>query len=323
MTDRHDYLPRVRRLAGELVGRRLVRVLRLLDIELEEDADLRREWGPALLETDDGRRLRADVDEAKANLLLSELPADDRELDARLGRLRVRPPIVTDDPNDPLRALVTQPIEHVEEISREPDPTWEGAWELCGLRLTLAGGSQVLLGTDLTDVNLPGAWFLLPDEADPALRYAPLAVPPHGVRYEYATGLENAPSDPFGRTELAIEPDGAARLDHRHVGRHRAWTARVDPQVLERLQATLERAGFPNVASHPVPAGAAIRTLVAERHGVREGVHVAWHAAKDLPGYDEAFAILDSLVRQMSEDTVKAAPDTLPPAVVDLRRVAG
>jgi hypothetical protein len=320
MSDLDDYVPRVRRLAGALAGRRLTAVLRLLDIEPEPGADLRREWGPVLLETEDGARWRADVDEAKANLLLFELPADDRELDARLGDLRVRPPIVTDSPSDPLRALVTEPIERVEEISREPDPTWQGAFELCGLRLTLANGPRVLLGTHLTDLEVPGTWLLLPEEADTALRYAPLETT-SGVRIEYATGLENAPGDPFGRTELVIEPDGAARLEHRHVGRHRAWTGRIDPQVLERLQAALERAGFPNVARHPVPAGATIRTLVAERDGSREGVHVAWHAAKDLPGYDEAFAILDSLVRQMSEDTVKAAPDSLPPAVAELRRV--
>lgn len=39
--DPHDYLPRVRELAGALVGRRLLRVLRLLDIEA--DGDPRRE----------------------------------------------------------------------------------------------------------------------------------------------------------------------------------------------------------------------------------------------------------------------------------------
>jgi hypothetical protein len=61
---------------------------------------------------------------------------------------------------------------------------------------------------------------------------------------------------------------------------------------------------------------------VADSGKERRGVQVAWHAAKDLPGYDEAFGILDSLVRQMSEDTVAAAPDTLPASITELRRVA-
>ncbi len=143
-----------------------------------------------------------------------------------------------------------------------------------------------------------------------------------GLTIHYGTGNENAPGDPFGRTDLTIGPDGSARLDHRHIGQHRAWTGVIDDAVLQRLHAALERSAFPQVDQHPIPPGSALRTLVVESpESGRSGVHVAWHAAKDLAGYDELFEILDSLVRQMSEDSVTATPDTLGPVVSDLRRV--
>ncbi len=137
---------------------------------------------------------------------------------------------------------------------------------------------------------------------------------------EYNAGLEHAPGDPFGRTELSIEADGRARLVHRHLGRVRAWTARIDPVALATLWAALEHGGFPEVARHRIPGGAAMRTVIAHNAGSARSVSVAWHAASDLAGYREAFASLDSIVRQMSEDTVQAAPNTLALVVSELVR---
>lgn len=137
----------------------------------------------------------------------------------------------------------------------------------------------------------------------------------------YSAGSENAPGDPFGATELVIEPSGRARLDHRHVGLHRAWTGQVDAGVLERLRRLLDDAGFPQMERDPLPAGATLRTLVADQDGQRTGVRVEWNRAQELPVWKDAFAILDSLVRQLSEDTFHAAPDTLTPAITDLRAI--
>jgi len=137
-------------------------------------------------------------------------------------------------------------------------------------------------------------------------------------RLEYNAGLESAPGDPFGRTELAIEHDGSARLVHRHVGRVRSWRAKIDLATLHAAWAALERGGFPVIPRHPVPGGSALRTLIAHHGDQKQGGHIAWNEALDLPGYNEAFPILDSIVRQISEDTVKAAPNTLPPVISEL-----
>ncbi|HET8630465.1 MAG TPA: hypothetical protein VFL91_23855 [Thermomicrobiales bacterium] len=143
------------------------------------------------------------------------------------------------------------------------------------------------------------------------------------ARLTYSAGNEHNPSDPFGRSLLAIEPDGAARLDHfARFTEPRAWTGRVAPDALDRLWAALGRAGFPAVPSHPVTAGATIRALAVEADGERQTAHVEWYAAEDLPGYDEAFALLDALIRQLTAGEVWPTAPALPAMVGEVRRVS-
>jgi hypothetical protein len=137
----------------------------------------------------------------------------------------------------------------------------------------------------------------------------------------YSAGNEHSPEDPFGRTVLALDPDGAAQLDHYQRSGHRAWRGRVAPDAVERLRAALDASGYPAVPRHPIPAGSAMRTLVVESGAEQQRAYVAWHAAPKLPGYDELFMVLDSLVRQLSGDTVHAAPDVLPPSVSHVESV--
>jgi len=138
------------------------------------------------------------------------------------------------------------------------------------------------------------------------------------TRLEYNAGLDNAPGDPFGRTELAIEADGSATLVHKRMGQTKRWTAKVDAATLAAAWAALVKGGWPTVPQHPIPGGSAMRTLIAHTaEGTQRG-DVAWNGAKNLDGYNEAFPILDSIVRQISQDTVKATPNTLPPVVTDI-----
>src|ERR1700751_4990182 len=108
----------------------------------------------------------------------------------------------------------------------------------------------------------------------------------------YHAGNEHNPSNPFGRHELTVDPDGTARLDHYRVGWHKAWGGMIDGAVLKRVSDALVRAGFPTVPEHPLPASSTRRTLIVGD----TAVDIEWHAGARLPGYDEAFAILDSLV---------------------------
>ena len=140
------------------------------------------------------------------------------------------------------------------------------------------------------------------------------------TRLDYIAGNENAPGDPFGRTELTLEASGDAKLVHKHRGVHKTWTGKVDAATLQTLWSALEAGGFPNVPKHPVPGGSAMRVLTATVDGKALDAFVAWHAAAKLDGYKDAFPMLDSIVRQLSEDTVHASPNTLPPVVTDIVR---
>src|SRR5712691_6663022 len=141
-------------------------------------------------------------------------------------------------------------------------------------------------------------------------------------RLTYKAGNENNPCDPIGRTELSIEPDGPARLDHfqsRHRGQ-RAWRGRVDAAAVEGIWIALDRAGFPDVARHRLVAGATLRVLSAiSAAGTMRTVRVEWSIARKLPGYDAAFALLDAIVRQLSEDSVHY-PASSKPLVSDVQR---
>jgi hypothetical protein len=122
----------------------------------------------------------------------------------------------------------------------------------------------------------------------------------------YSVGNENNPGDPWGRSELVIQPDGTARLDH-HFSRVRmvsAWTGQVDATALDALWAALERAGFPAVPTSPPVGGASLRRLTLEVDGTSQQASVDWHLASSLPGYAEAFDVLDGVVRQLSGDAV-------------------
>jgi hypothetical protein len=138
---------------------------------------------------------------------------------------------------------------------------------------------------------------------------------------EYRVGNENDPGDPWGRSELVIQPDGTARLDHffsraRGVG---AWTGRVDPATLEALWSALKQAGFPAAPSTPLTPGAAPRRLVVKAEGESQQAVIGYHEASKLPGYAEAFDLLDAIVRRLSQDAV-TYPAKQPAVVHDATR---
>ena len=123
----------------------------------------------------------------------------------------------------------------------------------------------------------------------------------------YSAGNEHNPGDPWGRSELVIRADGSARLDH-HFSRGRqprAWAGHVDASVPGELLAALDRAGFPAVPpAGPLPPGAAPRRLTVETDGAARQALVSWHRAPSLPGYAEAFDLIDAVIRQLSGDAV-------------------
>jgi hypothetical protein len=139
----------------------------------------------------------------------------------------------------------------------------------------------------------------------------------------YTVGNENNPSDPFGRSVLVIGADGAARLEH-HFSRSRAvgrWTGRVDGAALQSLWSALDLAGFPAMPTSTFLPGSSLRQLTVDTDGTPQQTLIDWHGSAKLPGYAEAFDLLDGIIRQLSGDTVKY-PTKQPPIVHDIAGVA-
>ena len=141
-----------------------------------------------------------------------------------------------------------------------------------------------------------------------------------GDTIRYSTGSEHSPADPWGRSELVIEPGGRARLDHYFSrGRPaRAWTGQVVPAALIALEAALHEAGFPAVPGPGLlPPDATVRRLAVEAGGAARQVSLGWHQAPSLAGYATAFDILDGVIRQLSGETVPY-PSAQPQIVRDI-----
>jgi hypothetical protein len=123
----------------------------------------------------------------------------------------------------------------------------------------------------------------------------------------YSVGNEHDPGDPWGRSELVIHADGSARLDH-HFSRGReprAWAGHVDAAALGELLAALDRAGFPAVPPMlALPPGAALRRLAVEADRVAQQALISWHHTPSVPGYAEAFDLIDAVIRQLSGGAV-------------------
>src|SRR5918998_1312642 len=122
----------------------------------------------------------------------------------------------------------------------------------------------------------------------------------------YIVGNEHEPGDPWGRSELVIQPDGTARLEHyfSRAGGSGAWTGRVDAAALEKLWGALRQAGSPATPGTPLTPGTAARRLTVTTDGVSQYASVDYYQASSLPGYAEAFDLLDGIVRQLSGDAV-------------------
>lgn len=116
----------------------------------------------------------------------------------------------------------------------------------------------------------------------------------------YSAGNEHSPTDPWGRSELVIEPDGRARLDH-HFSRRRGtrvWVGRVGAGTLAELWAALDQSGFPAAPRPLLVPDATVHQLTVQMGEVSQQVTVDRGQAP--PGYRAAFSLLDQVIGQLT-----------------------
>lgn len=77
---------------------------------------------------------------------------------------------------------------------------------------------------------------------------------------------------------------------------------------------------FPEVPAFLPVAGAKLRALTVEIGDNKRTAVVDWHETPAVPGYAEAFDVLDGVIRQLSGGTVPY-PTAQPPIVRDITPV--
>jgi hypothetical protein len=130
----------------------------------------------------------------------------------------------------------------------------------------------------------------------------------------FTLGNEHNPSDPFGRVVITIDGD-AVTLEHYSRAGDATYTADLGPGVAAEITAALERGGFPDVPPHEIPAGASLRRLEVDGRSAT----VEDFFGRQLEGYKDAFAILDSLTLQL---TGYAEHDKLHTPVSNIQKTA-
>jgi len=128
----------------------------------------------------------------------------------------------------------------------------------------------------------------------------------------YSVGNEHSPTNPWGRSELLVDDDGAVRLDHHfsRVRREAAWTGVLTPAALSAVWSAVDRSDFPAVPDRPfVPDAALARVTIG---------HTSALTSRDASGYAELFDVLDGIIRQLSGGAVPC-PSTEPVPVDRIR----
>lgn len=126
-------------------------------------------------------------------------------------------------------------------------------------------------------------------------------------RLVYTFGDAYDPGNRHGSVVLQLFGDGRALLDNAFGGAFtKSWEGLVERPTLERILAQLDGASFPRVADHPIPIGSTLRVILIQS-GAEEmhNAPIAWAAGAEMPGYREAFAILDSLAAELSGGAIR------------------
>jgi|tagenome__1003787_1003787.scaffolds.fasta_scaffold20783520_2 hypothetical protein len=211
---------------------------------------------------------------------------------------------------------------------------WPGsAWELLGADILDQDGRSAIvhdMRPEFQDTLNEHGLFSHPKEARafleasgaaevlPVQRLRRSAIDPHNVLW-FTMGNEHNPSDPFGRVVLTADDENRLALEHHSRTGDAAYTADLGPGVLDEIRAALHRGGFPDVPRRPIPAGATMRELELVTDGEPQYAMVEDFLGKELEGYRDAFAILDSITLQL---TGHAEHDTLKTPVSNVRKLA-
>lgn len=118
-------------------------------------------------------------------------------------------------------------------------------------------------------------------------------------------GVAANPSNPFGRSRLALHRTRAVLDNQGRTSTRRRFTCRVSPDLLTAVVEHLRRGGFPAVPREPLSPGS-LRSLFLKRAEGELSTGLSLHTRAD--GYADAFAALDALAFHLSGGALASTP---------------
>lgn len=147
-----------------------------------------------------------------------------------------------------------------------------------------------------------------------------LREPPRSLRLTYTIPSEQSPDEHY---KLALRPYGQARLDYHTAGLHHVWVGEVDPTVISQILTALRMASFPAVPALPawtVPNSVITHIDIAVT-GLEAGCQLELQEGNSDSACRTALQLLQSIVAQLSEESISQAQNQLAPVVKEVRKI--
>ncbi len=147
-----------------------------------------------------------------------------------------------------------------------------------------------------------------------------LREPPRSLRLTYTIPAEQSPEEHY---KLALRPYGQARLDYHAAGLHHVWVGEIESSVVGQILSALRMAGFPAVPTLPawtVPNSLITRIDMAVT-GLEASCQIELQDGNSDSACRTALQLLQSIVAQLSEESVSLAQNQLAPVVKEFRKI--
>jgi hypothetical protein len=157
-------------------------------------------------------------------------------------------------------------------------------------------------------------------KVDPQDWHELLREPPRSLRLTYTVAPEQSPDTHY---QLALRPYGQARLDYHSTGLHHVWVGEVEASVVGQILTALRMAGFPVVPTLPVwtvPNSVITRIDIATT-GLEASCQIELQDGNGDAACRTALQLLQSIVAQLSEESVSQAQNQLAPVLRERRKI--
>lgn len=161
-----EYLSRNRQLLSKLPGQKIASISRLMDDEPEEE--LRLEFGPILLKTEQSTCFYITVDEGQGNIIIFDASETTSPILKKIEEFPYQYLVFTEkNISDDFVDCLKHPIIKIEIITQENYSSL-----MSGFRLTFLNQKSMNFGVYLTEYRIPEVWILKQDEMKDDLDYS-------------------------------------------------------------------------------------------------------------------------------------------------------